>query len=83
MSKKKIIYPITNHPINENLSDDLLNFISSIENSKIEQMKSIREKIYNSLSLNELLFLRKFCKKYWYNQLYTALGFDIFYQKNK
>lgn len=81
MSWKKKYFNSFHHPVK--VDDELLNFISSLESSKISQMKVIREKIFNSLSLSELLFLRKFCRKHWYNQLYTALGFDNIYQKNK
>ena len=37
---------------------------------------NIKEKIFKSLTTNDIIFLRKFIHKHWYRCLYLFLGFD-------
>ena len=43
---------------------------------ELKKVVQIREKILKSLTINDLVFLRRFISKHWYKCLYSFLGFE-------
>ena len=52
-----------------------------LNKKQLQRLEKIHNKMFNFLSLEEILFLRKISKKYWYHYLYYILWFDNFYVK--
>jgi len=56
-------------------------FKKDLNKSKKYRIDKIHDKIINCLSLEDLIFLKKYCSKHWYHNLYKILWLDRFLMK--
>lgn len=63
--------------------EDVILFMNNVQNTKKTRIDKIHDKIINCLSVEDLLYLKRYCSKHWYNNLYKFLWLDNFICKFK